>query len=195
MASSAPFGALPQTEAVAIAVEEKIRPDRDPSPDAKEKERHTSGKSGRESSADSADEEELKPQIHNLARALTYHSVRDDAGQPINPFTESQNPLLDPASEKFNYQTWMKTVLAIHSRDPERFPKRVAGIAYKNLSAHGFGEATDYQKTFGNYPLEIVSLFKRLMGRRQQTKIQILRSFDGLIRSGEMLVVLGRPGR
>ena len=26
-------------------------------------------------------------------------------------------------------------------------------------------------------------------------KIQILRDFDGLVKSGEMLVVLGRPGR
>lgn len=68
------------------------------------------------------------------------------------------------------------------------YPSRVAGVAYKNLSAHGFGEATDYQKTFGNYPLELGSLLKRLIGRRQQTKIQILRDFDGLVRSGEMLV-------
>jgi ATP-binding cassette subfamily G (WHITE) protein 2 (PDR) len=48
--------------------------------------------------------------------------------------------------------------------------------------------------SYGNYPLEVGSLFKRLIGRRQQTKIQILRDFDGLVRSGEMLVVLGRPG-
>lgn len=67
-------------------------------------------------------------------------------------------------------------------------------IAYKNLSAHGFGEATDYQKTFGNFPLEIVGFFKGLVGKRQKTKIQILRDFDGLVKSGEMLVVLGRPG-
>lgn len=66
--------------------------------------------------------------------------------------------------------------------------------ATRNLSVHGYGQPTDYQKTFGNYPLEIAGLFNRLTGRGK-TKIQILRDFDGLVKSGEMLVVLGRPGR
>jgi ABC-type multidrug transport system fused ATPase/permease subunit len=139
----------------------------------------------------SLDEQE---KIHDLARRLTQNSVKNDHGDHINPFEGSDNPLLDPTSGKFSARAWTKTLLGIQSRDPERYPERTAGIAYKHLSAHGFGEATDYQKTFGNYPLEFASLFKRLIGRRQQTKIQILRDFDGLIRSGEMLVVLGRPG-
>ncbi|KAK0121069.1 hypothetical protein ONS96_011252 [Cadophora gregata f. sp. sojae] len=192
MASATPFGVLPQAGAVAQTVEEKINPTGDTY--AKETEGQSSEKTGHESLLDSADEEELKPQIHQLARALTHHSVKNGEGDYVNPFEETNNPILDPRSDSFNYRSWMKTVLAIHSRDPEKFPKRVAGIAYRNLSAHGFGEATDYQKTFGNYPLEIPSLFKKIIGRRQQTKIQILRNFDGLIRSGEMLVVLGRPG-
>jgi energy-coupling factor transporter ATP-binding protein EcfA2 len=29
---------------------------------------------------------------------------------------------------------WMKNLLAIQSRDPERYPKRQAGLAFKNLS-------------------------------------------------------------
>lgn len=139
----------------------------------------------------SLDDKEI---VHELARHLTQHSVKNDQGQYVNPFEGSDDPLLDPSSGKFSARAWTKTLLAIQSRDPERYPERTAGIAYKNLSAHGFGEATDYQKTFGNYPLEFVGLFKRLIGRRQQTKIQILRDFDGLVRSGEMLVVLGRPG-
>jgi len=48
-------------------------------------------------------------------------------------------------------------------------------------------------RTFGNYPLELASLFNTLTGRGKH-KIQILRDFEGLVRSGEMLVVLGRPG-
>jgi ABC-type multidrug transport system fused ATPase/permease subunit len=137
---------------------------------------------------------EEKDIIHGLARSLTQRSVKNGDGNFVNPFNYSENPLLNPGSGKFSARAWCKTLVGIHSRDPERYPNRTAGIAYKNLSAHGFGEATDYQKTFGNYPLEVKSLFKRLIGRREQTKIQILRDFDGLVRSGEMLVVLGRPG-
>lgn len=149
----------------------------------------------------SVDEEELAvkdlraddPKIRELARTLTQHSVKNVHGEYDNPFHGSSDPQLDPTSGKFNARAWVKTLISITSRDPERYPKRVAGISYKNLNVHGFGNATDYQKTFGNYPLELGSIFNKLRGRGQ-TKIQILRNFDGLVKSGEMLVVLGRPG-
>jgi len=153
---------------------------------------YTSEMATAKSILESSDDGEL---IHELARTITQHSLKNEAGDYINPFDSSHNPALDPRSPNFSPKTWIKNLVGIQSRDPDRYPERVAGVAYKNLSAHGFGEATDYQKTFGNYPLEVGSLFKRLIGRRQQTKIQILRNFDGLVRSGEMLVVLGRPGR
>lgn len=41
--------------------------------------------------------------------------------------------------------------------------------------------------------LEVVGLFNKITGRGKR-KIQILRDFEGLIKSGEMLVVLGKPG-
>jgi len=145
---------------------------------------------GASSSLRSVDEKE----VHNLARAITQHSVRHPDGKHVNPFEGSSDPLLDPASPRFNARAWTKTIMGLQSRDPERYPTRTAGISYKNLAAHGFGEATDYQKTFGNYPLEIPSMLRGLIGRKKQTKIQILKDFDGLVRSGEMLVVLGRPG-
>jgi ABC-type multidrug transport system ATPase subunit len=75
----------------------------------------------------------------------------------------------------------------------DRFLARTAGIAFRNLSAHGFGAATDYQKSVGNVMLEGVGLVRRLMGVGQQ-RIDILRNFDGLLKPGEMLVVLGPPG-
>ena len=48
-------------------------------------------------------------------------------------------------------------------------------------------------RTFANVVLEAVGLFNKITGRGK-TKIQILRDFEGLVKSGEMLVVLGRPG-
>jgi ATP-binding cassette subfamily G (WHITE) protein 2 (PDR) len=149
----------------------------------------TPGESYTESSEDGGEK------VHELARAITQASVKNANGDYINPFDETENPALNPHSGKFSYKVWTKNLLAIQSRDPERYPSRVAGISYRNLSAYGFGNPTDYQKTFGNYPLELPGLFKRLIGRREQTKIQILRNFDGLVKAGEMLVVLGRPGR
>ena len=50
-----------------------------------------------------------------------------------------------------------------------------------------------HTRTFSNVLLEVVGLFNKITGRGKR-KIQILRDFEGLVRSGELLVVLGRPG-
>jgi len=181
MASASPWAVAPEAESVITnideSVEEKLAHKEHNQPLAEKAPQHTA--------LDSSEDGE---KIHTLARALTEQSIRSHDLGHVNPFNSTDNPLLDPLSEKFSPRAWMKALIGIQSRDPERYPSRVAGVAYKNLSCHGFGEATDYQKTFGNYPLELGSLFKRIIGRRQQTKIQILRDFDGLVRSGEMLV-------
>ena len=135
-------------------------------------------------------------EIQDLARQVTAQSVKTANGNNYqNPFDEAEDldPALNPSSPSFRPEAWVRTLIGIQSRDPERYPQRVAGIAYKNLNVHGFGSLTDYQKTFGNYPLSLFSLFNKVTGRGKR-KIQILRDFDGLVRSGEMLVVLGRPG-
>lgn len=129
------------------------------------------------------------------ARALPSNSSQSESGELINPFLQPGNSPLDPNSSDFDSKAWLQMVVGITSRDPQLYPKRVAGVAFRRLSAHGFGEPTDFQKTFGNYPLKVLSSFTKLFGRVQKTRIEILRNFDGLIRSGEMLLVLGRPGR
>lgn len=81
----------------------------------------------------------------------------------------------------------------MQARDVERPSHRTAGFAFKNLSAHGYGTPTDYQKDVANIWLQAGALVRKLLGNGKQ-KVQILRSFDGLVESGEMLIVLGRPG-
>ncbi|KAH8748816.1 Pyoverdine/dityrosine biosynthesis protein-domain-containing protein [Hyaloscypha sp. PMI_1271] len=137
---------------------------------------------------------EVEVEKINAIETISAGDFTDENGEPVNPFFGSQNPLLDPNSANFSFMTWLQAVMSITSRDPGRYPKGVAGVAYRNLSAHGVGEATDYQKTFGNYPLKLFKFAKRLFSKEKQTRIQILRGFDGLVKSGEMLVVLGRPG-
>ena len=69
------------------------------------------------------------------------------------------------------------------------------GIACRNLSVYGSAKPTDYQKTFFNYPLSLCSrLVTTLFGGRGLPRKCILRSFEGVLEGGEMLLVLGRPG-
>lgn len=137
---------------------------------------------------------EEEERITVLAKSISSELKQQDS-QPINPFLGSDNPTLDPHSSEFSIPAWLQAVMSITSRDPEEYPRGVVGVACEDLSTHGVGEGTDFQKTFSNYPLELVKFAKNLIGQGESAKIQILKDFEGLFRSEEMLLVLGRPGR
>lgn len=139
------------------------------------------------------DDAERDAEITELARKLTAKSGFSPEAHP-NPFNAETGSSLDPNSENFRPRAWAEALIHLKSRDPEKFPKRTAGIAFRNLSVHGFGDPTDYQKSVGNIWLEVAGLVRKLMRTRPSRKIEILREFDGLVKSGEMLVVLGPPG-
>jgi ATP-binding cassette subfamily G (WHITE) protein 2 (PDR) len=134
-------------------------------------------------------------QIHDLARQLTSQSVRTIDGQMVNPFLDSSDPTLNPNSEKFDSKAWLRHVMSIESREPEKYPQQISGVAFKNLGAFGYGTTADYKKTVATAPLELFTLAKKLTGLQNKTKIQILQRFNGLVKRGETCVVLGRPGR
>jgi ATP-binding cassette, subfamily G (WHITE), member 2, PDR len=134
----------------------------------------------------------VQEQVGSLVRRMTSQSTSGDT--LVNPFESSDDPAYDPNSGQFNAEAWAKALLRIQSRDPEKYPKRTAGVSFRNLNVHGWGTPTDYQKDVGNVLLEGPALFNKALGKGKR-KIQILRDFDGLIKSGEMLIVLGRPGR
>ena len=181
-AVSGPWGALPEAQSIAARIEQERQYKR---PETEE--------TLKDSDDDESSTEQNDKHVNTLARTVTQASVRNEQGEYKNPFHASEDPRLDPHSDKFNARAWTKTLVGITSRDPERYPSRTAGVAYRDLNVHGFGNPTDYQKTFGNYPLQAMSLINKLRGKGQR-KIQILEGFEGLVRSGEMLVVLGRPG-
>ncbi|KAL4786468.1 ABC-2 type transporter-domain-containing protein [Aspergillus varians] len=140
-------------------------------------------------------EPDVEARVVSLARRLTRQSTRLTTKSSLeNPFfLDDPDSTLNPQSPNFQVRDWMKMLLEIRSRDPERYPNRTAGVAFKNLSVHGFGSPSDYQKDVLNAVLELGTIARRLAGIKMP-RIQILRDFDGFVRSGEMLVVLGRPG-
>ncbi|KAL1724115.1 ABC-2 type transporter-domain-containing protein [Schizophyllum commune] len=143
------------------------------------------------------DDEALREgRVHELARQMSQLSrTHSEVGQ-VNPFIDNSDPRLDPNSPQFNARLWTKSLVSLASRDPDRYPRRTAGVSFRNLNVHGYGTPTDYQKDVGNIFLSAFGTFSRMLGfgKNNVQKIQILREFDGLVKSGELLVVLGRPG-
>ena len=75
--------------------------------------------------------------------------------------------------------------------DENEVIQRRAGIVWKNLKVCGSGSAIHLQKNVGSLllsPLRFREFF------RKGPEKTILNEFDGVLKSGEMLVVLGRPG-
>lgn len=127
--------------------------------------------------------------VHSLARRYTTQSL---AHGGVNPFLEAkEDSPLNPSSPHFSPRAWAKAFVNVASNTEHGF--RSAGVAFQNLNVHGFGAATDYQKSVGNILLEGANLMRKVTGHGK-TKIDILRDFDGVVRKGEMLVVLGPPG-
>lgn len=109
--------------------------------------------------------------------------------QSLNSSDEECSQSYTPGQE-FNYEKW----LAERFHDPARCRRFDIGVAFQNLNVYGFGKPTDYQKTIGNYVFVVASGLRQLFGQQRKLRIEILRDFEGLVRNGEMLMVLGKPG-
>ncbi|KAF2178290.1 putative multidrug resistance ABC transporter [Zopfia rhizophila CBS 207.26] len=145
------------------------------------------------SSAEDDDSEYARreEEVHQLARRYTEHSIYSTTGQ--NPFNATPGSILDPNGEQFNARAWCKAMVHLQTEDDKAHPIRTAGVSFRNLNVHGFGSATDYQKSVGNVWMEGIGIARRLLGVGQR-KIDILQNLDGLVENGEVLVVLGPPG-
>ncbi|OAA35191.1 opaque-specific ABC transporter CDR3 [Metarhizium rileyi] len=70
------------------------------------------------------------------------------------------------------------------------------GVSFRDLNCYGFMSAEQYQPTFTTWILQIINalLSWTLTRSRRPQRVEILRNFNGLVRPGELLLVLGRPG-
>ncbi|KAF5864492.1 hypothetical protein ETB97_007597 [Aspergillus alliaceus] len=103
------------------------------------------------------------------------------------------HPSLDPTSGQFDQYKWTRMKLKL--MDKEGIPRPPStGVVFQNLNISGSGSALQYQSTVGSILLEPLRPRGWLSFAKQSPEKHILRNFDGLLKSGEMLIVLGRPG-
>ncbi|KAJ3523927.1 hypothetical protein NM208_g12262 [Fusarium decemcellulare] len=127
-----------------------------------------------------------------LARSFSLTRTFSTFSTNVNPFLV-QDSRLDPKSPEFFPEYWVKAMLHAFSQDPDKYPRHTAGVSWRNLGVHGYGDPTDYQKDVLNVtwrgPLSALNWFAN-----RKRKVRIINDFDGLVKSGELLLVLGRPG-
>lgn len=142
---------------------------------------------------DSAEIEGRHSIVQELAREYTRQSaVSIDDSHAIFESTDPESPL-NPRGERFDAQAWAKAIARVANEGNQDF--RHVGLCFQNLNVFGYGTTTDFQKDVANVWLALPGMARRLFSRTAgQTRIDILHHFDGLIRPGEMCVVLGPPG-
>jgi hypothetical protein len=128
--------------------------------------------------------------VQELAREYTRNDIEGERPNRAGNSSDPNSPL-NPRSENFSAEAWAINVVA--NQRGQRF--RQVGLCFQNLSVFGYGNPTDFQKDIANVWLALPGVLRRFFSHTAgQTRINILRQFDGLIRAGEMCVVLGPPG-
>ncbi|KDQ56593.1 hypothetical protein JAAARDRAFT_58879 [Jaapia argillacea MUCL 33604] len=128
--------------------------------------------------------------VDELTRTLSRLS------QPISPgqekaaeagFTDTKDGGIE---EKLDFEKILGSVFR-GREDGSNF--RSLGVLFENLRVTGLGAQASYQPTFGS-TLNPIRFFEAIQGIRHPAVRDILSGFEGVVRPGEMLLVLGRPG-
>ena len=137
---------------------------------------------------DADDKNELNRIFTALSRRQTGGSSleRKDTLAGLN----EDDPVFDPDNKDFDLYKYLRLFMR-NLREDGRESKR-AGIVFKNLSVSGSGAALQLQSTVADFFLTPFR-FRELFSSNKSHK-QIINKFDGVLKSGELLIVLGRPG-
>jgi ABC-type antimicrobial peptide transport system ATPase subunit len=140
---------------------------------------------------DEAEVAELRRIATTLSQKQSTVVSAGASGTPTLSMVDENDPAIDPQSSQFDMQKWLHRFIRLHRE--EGIGSKQIGVVYKNVNVFGSGDALQVQQTVGSFlsaPLRIGELLS--FGKKAPK--QILHHFDGLIQSGELLLVLGRPG-
>ncbi|KIX92790.1 uncharacterized protein Z520_11453 [Fonsecaea multimorphosa CBS 102226] len=130
----------------------------------------------------------IEDQDPELTRVAT--RISKDIG--ITPDTLADvDPRLDPGSEEFDFRFWASTIIQLVREDGIK--RANVGVCFKSLTVCGTGSSLALQPTVASPWLTLIRLPMRMTRPKQEPKV-ILHAFNGCVKSGEMLLVLGRPG-
>lgn len=129
-----------------------------------------------------------RQQDEELTRIAT--TLSTDVG--IAPKTLSEiDPRLDPENENFDFGFWASTFIQLVREDG--IHRANVGFSFRSLTVSGNESSMALQSTVASPWIALARLPMLFKKEKRPPKV-ILHSFNGSIKSGEMLIVLGRPG-
>ncbi|TKA74913.1 hypothetical protein B0A55_03757 [Friedmanniomyces simplex] len=165
----------------------------------KSSERTSSSEGGIYEPINAGDEAVLRRLASQLSRSQSQYS-QTRRGSTANSALERQDtlagleigdPILDPNSPKFDLYKYLRMTMKLLDADDIKVKR--AGVVLKDVNVRGTGSALNLQSNVGSFLMSPLRLGEHLSFGKKDSK-QILRNFNGLMKSGELLIVLGRPG-
>ncbi|KAL8994873.1 MAG: hypothetical protein Q9169_005271 [Polycauliona sp. 2 TL-2023] len=123
-------------------------------------------------------------------RHCLHQPIQVSYSQAHEPDTSLASPLNGPADSLAKAALPFASDFETHFRRNKRSPLNAFGVIFQDLTVTVLNHATRYQQTVANYPLALLGkIFDNVVQRAT-----ILRTFDGMVEQGQLLLVLGRPG-
>ncbi|KAI1611046.1 ABC multidrug transporter [Exophiala viscosa] len=122
-------------------------------------------------------------------QATRTHSTAGLSKQDTVTGMTLESPEFDPSHPAFNFFLWMRKFTQLLEQQGHRLQR--SGFTFRDLNVSGKGAALVLQDTVGSMFMQPFR-FREAFGHPQEK--QILRNFNGHVNSGELLIVLGRPG-
>ncbi|WKT48125.1 hypothetical protein QSH57_013030 [Fusarium oxysporum f. sp. vasinfectum] len=127
-------------------------------------------------------------------------SANDDAPDepifaPIKSHTENEKP---PLEKRKSHRT--EDDLFRRQQQSEEEKTRHSGVIFRNLTVRGVGLGSSLQPTVGDFFLGLPRKLGKLFTKGPKAAMakppvrDLISNFDGCVRPGELLLVLGRPG-
>jgi ATP-binding cassette, subfamily G (WHITE), member 2, PDR len=104
----------------------------------------------------------------------------------------SRRGTVNPDSPHFSVDKYIRTLLA--RAQEQGIKRRNAGVVFRSLVVLGYGSEFTHQNTVGTVATGIMRLPQAIRSKRHPPMKTILYTMDGVVREGEMLLVLGKPG-
>ncbi|PGH06745.1 hypothetical protein GX51_02186 [Blastomyces parvus] len=138
---------------------------------------------------------DTRPELSRIASVFPHYEEYPPTGELDRRDTvtglELGDAILNPSNPQFDFFKWARKLVRLI--EEEGIKRRRTGVTFKNLCVYGSGSALQLQSTVST-PLMAPFRFRETFGIGHKTQKRILKDFNGTIKEGELLVVLGRPG-
>lgn len=104
----------------------------------------------------------------------------------------SRRGTINVDSPYFSTEKFIRDLLV--KAEEQGLKRRSAGVCFRSLVVLGYGSEFTHQNTVGTVATGLLRIKDTIRTRRHPPMKTILYSMDGVVKEGEMLLVLGKPG-